>query len=223
MANLPRIIPEACAKIASLVSSHHVRYGRSKGLKAMKSAYAEKMIIVLEVMLKACTLQFDGALCRVSGGFARSLTVPEIAFFSHLPQRTVERILHDLKDMGFLHSEKQFRRYFSGSLKVAAVWRVFTEKFWKLLNLWSLFVESVKYAAQHAHLQLKHPLKTVGKKIGGIFRKFPPITKEQEQQSKKNNQLFLDMVNCPNRKFAKTCPGGRNPEEICALCRRFTD
>lgn len=150
----PRIITFARAKLSQLVSSVFLLHARTKGLKAMRNDYAQKFLIVLDVMLQGCCLEFDGQLCRVQGNLARPLTVPEIATLSNINQRTLERILHDLKDMKLLQSERQFKRYFPEGLKVAAVWRVFTKLFWEKLGLWSLFVKSVKYATQHAHLKL---------------------------------------------------------------------
>ena len=225
MANLPRIITEARAKIVDLVYSSFFRRGRSKGYKAMRCDFAEKFIPVIDTMLLGCCLEADGGLCRVVDGTARPLTVAEISEFSGVEQRTVERILAVLKDLGLLNSEKQFKRLFPEGLKVAAVWRVFTKLFWEKLGLWNLFVESVKYAAEHAHLKLKRPIKTVGKYIGNIFKRCLKLTddqkKEQERQSAKNNQMFQDMCSCQNLKCAKTCRGGKKPEEICALCHRL--
>lgn len=164
----PRIITEARSGLSKLVSSAFFRYGRSRGIKAMKKDYAEKILAVLDVMLQACVLQFDGGLCRVSGNLARPLTVPEMSHFSEIHQRTVERIIRDLKDMGLIKSEKQFKRLFPDGFKVSAVWRVFTRLFWEKLGLWSLFVESVKYAAQNGKLKLKRPLTKVGPKKNRI-------------------------------------------------------
>lgn len=183
----------------------------------MKSDYAEKCLIVLSVMLHACCLEFDGHLCQVSGNMARPLTVPEIAYFSKIKQRTVERILHDLKDMRLIVAEKQFRRYFPEGLKVAAVWRVFTRSFWEKLGLWGLFVESVKYAAAHAKLKLKNPIKLVGK------RKSLSITEKQQRQSRQNNLWFIAMTGCEHRHRARCCPGGYQCTEVCDICRKFPD
>lgn len=224
MAKLPRIIYEARAKIASLVYSNFFRYGRSKGYKAMRRDFAEKFIPVIDTMLLSCCLEFDGGLCRVDGNTARPLTVPEISKFSGVEQRTVERILAVLKELGLINSEMQFKRLFPTGLKVAAVWRVFTQKFWEKLGLWSLFVESVKYAAEHAHLKLRYPLKNVGKYIKNIFHCIKSLKEKDEENErlrKKHNQMWSDMCSCSNFKNCKTCRGGIKPEEICALCHRL--
>lgn len=211
----PRIITLARSLLSNLVSSTFFKYGRTKGFKAIRTDYAQKCLIVLDVMLQGCCLEFDGGICRVSGNLARPLTVPEMAALSKINQRTLERILHDLKDMGLLQSEKQFKRFFLGGLKVAAVWRVFTRLFWEKLGLWGLFVESVKYAAQHAHLKLRNPIKSVGKK-----KKSCSITQEQERQRRLNNERALLAVNCPNFKQAKSCSGGLRGAEVCEICHR---
>lgn len=181
----------------------------------MRCDYAEKFLAVLDTMLQGCVMQFDGALCRVSGNMARPYTVPEIAKFSDIHQRTVERIIRDLKDMGLIQSKRQFRRLFPDGLKVSAVWRVFTRLFWEKLGLWSLFVESVKYASQHGKLKLKNPIKLVSKK------KSPSVVEDDRRRSRQNNLLFVAMVGCEHRKRGPNCPGGHQTTEICALCRKF--
>lgn len=213
---VPRIITLARAKLSQLISSTFFRYARTKGLKAIRTDYAQKFIIVLDVMLQGCCLEFDGQLCRIKGNLARPLTVPEMATLSHINQRTLERIIHDLKDMGLLQSEKQFKRFILGGLKVAAVWRVFTRLFWEKLGLWGLFVESVQYAAKHAHLKLKNPLKSVGKK------KARKMTDEEARQRKRELTLFPLMANCKHRKHEKACSRCYQTEEVCALCRKLS-
>lgn len=211
---VPRIITEARAKISQLVFSPFFRHGRNRGVKAMKTDYAEKFVTLLDSMLLACVMQFDGRLCRVSNNLARPYTVPEMAQFTNLNQRTVERMIRDLKDLKLINSEKQFKRMFPDGFKVAAVWRVFTRLFWEKLGLWSLFVESVQYAAKHAHLKLKNPIKLVGKK-----KKPYSITKEQERQSRLNNQRALCALECSRSRKKKGCLGGFQAPEICEVCR----
>lgn len=212
----PRIITIARTKITSLVYSHKVRYGRSRGIKAMKRSYAEKFLTVLDAMLQGCCLQFEGNFCVVKDGTARPMTVPEMAKFTEINQRCVERIIHDAKDLGLIQSEKQFIRMFPEGLKVSAVLRMFTKLFWQSLGLWSLFVESVKYAAQNGKLKFKNPIKTVGDK------KPPDQLKEEKRRSKQNNQLFLFMVQCEHRKDGKPCPGRYKGAEICDTCHRIS-
>lgn len=212
----PRIITEARARLSSLVYSAYVKFGRSCGLKAMKSDYAEKIITLLDSMLLACVMQFDGKLCRVSGHLARPYTVPEMATFTGFNQRTVERMIHDLKDLKLIQSEKQFKRMFPDGLKVAAVWRFFTRLFWEKLGLWSLFVESVKYAAHNGKLHLKNSIRRVGKK------KSPAFAQEERRQSQLNTQRFLSMCQCEHRKGEKACSGNYMAEEVCAMCHRFS-
>lgn len=211
----PQLIQLALKKLESLVSSHFFRYGRSRGYKGMRCDHMKNHVAVLEVMVKACCLQFDGSLCAVSGNTARSLTVPEIAQLSKIDQRTVERCLADLEDMKLLKSEKQFKRLFPEGLKVSAVWREFTQLFWEKLDLWSLFVESVKYAQQQAKLFFKRPLKL----ISAIKRK---ITPEDRRRSQQNNLLFIAMTGCSHRQRGKPCEGRYQTQEICALCHKFS-
>ena len=213
----PRIIPEARARLSSLVYSAYVKFGRSCGLKAMKKDYAEKLIALLDSMLLACIMQFDGKLCRVSGDLARPYTVPEMATLTGFNQRTVERMIHDLKDLKLIQSEKQFKRLFSEGLKVAAVWRFFTRLFWEKLGLWSLFVESVKYAVHNGKLQPKNPIHLVGKK------KTKDQKEEERRKSQYENQLFLFMTQCEHRKGEKACSGGFKSAEVCAMCHRFSN
>lgn len=213
--NSPAILTIARQKLFQLVYSASVRYGRSHGLKAMKKDYAKKVLAVLDSMLRGCCLQFDGKFCMVKDGMARPMTVSEISKFTEIHPRCVERIIHDLKDLGLIHSEKQFKRLFPSGLKVSGVIRMFTKLFWQSMGLWSLFVESVKYAAQHGKLILKNPLKLVGKK------KSPTVTKDERQRSSKNNLLFLAMVGCEHRRCYPNCTGGHQTAEICALCHRF--
>ena len=212
----PKIISLARQKISDLVHSPFFRYGRSESVKAMKCDYAEKFLLLLDSMLLACVMQFDGKLCRVSGNAGRPYTVREMALFTNIHQRTVERMLHDLKDLKLIQSDKQFIRMFPEGLKVAAVWRVFTRQFWEKLGLWSLFVESVKYAAHNGKLRLKNPLRWAGKK------KPASVAEEEKRKSKKDNQLFLFMVNCEHRISEKACSGRYLAPEVCAMCHHFS-
>ena len=213
--NSPLIIQKALARIANLTSSAFFRRGRSKGLKAMRSDHAENCKVMFVSMLQGCCLEFDGALCRVSKGTARPLTIPEISQFSKKNQRTIERCQATAKDLGLLHAEKQFKCASPDGLKVAAVWRVFTRLFWEKLGLWGLYVESVKYAAANAKLKLRNPIKLVGKK------KPPSPDAEQRRRSQQNNLWFAAMVACEHRPRAQNCPGGHQCAEVCALCRKF--
>lgn len=216
VAHLPLIIQLALAKIGNLTSSAFFRYGRSKGQKAMRCDHAENCKVMLVAMLQGCCLEFDGALCRVAGDTARSLTIPEIAKFSNKNQRTIERCQATVKDLGLLHSEKQLKCASPDGLKVAAVWRVFTKLFWEKLGLWGLFVESVKHATEHAHLKLKNPIKLVGKK------KTQRMTAEEARQRKREISLFPLMAQCEHRKNEKACSGRHRSEEICALCHKMS-
>ena len=212
----PKIITLACQKLPDLVYSSFFRYGRSEGIKAMKCDYAEKFLILLESLLWACVMQFDGKLCRVSGNVGRPYTVREMALFTHINQRTIERMLHDLRDLKLIQSDKQFIRMFPEGLKVAAVWRVFTRQFWEKLGLWSLFVESVKYAARNGKLRLKNPLRWAGKK------KSASVSEEEKRKSRHDTQIFIFMSQCEHRKGEKACSGRYLAPEVCAMCHHFS-
>lgn len=214
--NSPKILLLARQKLYQLVYSPKVSYGRSRGIKAMKKSYAEKFLTVLDSMLQACSLEFDGKFCIVKDGLARPMTVPEMARFTKINQRCVERIIHDAKDLGLIKSEKQFIRMFPEGLKVSAVLRMFTKLFWQLLGLWSLFVESVKYASEHAKLKFKNPIHLVRKK------KPPAVTEQERRRSQRDNQLFLFMVQCEHRKGEKACSGQFKDAEVCAICRKLS-
>lgn len=214
--NSPKILLLARQKLSQLVNSPTVRYGRSRGLKAMKKSYAEKFIAVLDSMLQGCCLQFEGKFCMVKDGLARPMTVPEMARFTDIGQRCVERIIHDAKDLGLIQSEKQFKRMFPNGLKVSGVIRMFTKLFWESLGLWSLFVESVRYASEHGKLKLKNPIKLVGKK------KPPAVAEAERRRSQRDNQLFLFMCQCERRKGEKACSGQFKDAEVCALCRKLS-
>ena len=215
---LPRIIYEARAKIASFVHSDSFRHGRRDHVRAMKSDFAERVIVVLNTLLLSCCLEFEGGFCRVSDNTARPLTVRETATLSDVHQRAVERIFQLLREYGLINSEKQLKHPFMNGYKVAAVWRVFTKKFWEALGLWGLFVESVKYASKNRHLNLKKQTKIVGKKGKSLAAQ-----RAERTQSEKNTYLFKDMMTCPNRRRAKTCLGGQKSEETCAMCHRFPE
>lgn len=216
VANFPRLIQLAIARVDLLISSSFFRRGRSKGLKAMRSDHAENCKVMFVAMLQGCCLEFDGALCRVSNGTARPLTIPEISQFSKKNQRTIERCQATAKDLGLLHSEKQFKCSSPDGLKVAAVWRVFTRLFWEKLGLWSLYVESVKHAAANAKLKLRNPVKLVGKK------KPPDPDRANQRRRKAETLLFIAMSKCRHRKNEKSCSGAYQTAEICDMCRRFS-
>lgn len=170
----------------------------------------------MDSMLQGCCLQFDGKFCMVKNGLARPMTVPEMARFTEINQRCVERIIHDAKDLGLIQSEKQFKRLFPNGLKVSAVLRMFTKLFWQSLGLWSLFIESVKYASQNGKLKFKNPIKTIGEK------KPPAVAEQERRRSQRDNQLFLFMVQCEHRKGEKACSGQFKDAEVCAICRKLS-
>ena len=215
-ANSPKLLSIARQKLSQLVHSPAVRYGRSRGLKAMKKPYAIKVMTVLDSMLQGCCLQFEGKFCMVKDGLARPMTVPEMARFTDIGQRCVERIIHDLKDLGLIQSEKQFKRLFPEGLKVSGVIRMFTKLFWESLGLWSLFVESVRYASENGKLKLKNPIKMVGKK------KPPAVVEAERRRSQRDNQLFMYMCQCKHRKGEKACSGEYMAAEVCAICRKLS-
>ena len=74
--------------------------------------------------------------------------------------------------------------------------------------MWSLFVESVKYATRNGNLKFKNPLKWAGKK------KSASAKEEEKQKSKKNNQLFLFMSSCEHRIGEKACSGQYMAAEV---------
>lgn len=82
MAQIPKIIQFALDRLHTLVTTPKFLHGRKNGLKAMRSDRAKNTLAVLEVMLRDCTMQFNGAICAVDGNAARALTVPEIARYS---------------------------------------------------------------------------------------------------------------------------------------------
>lgn len=155
MAEYPLIISLALARIRPRLTSY-LKYARHTP-RAMRKERIDSIMDTLAVMLKASCMQFHGAVCAVNEGWARPLTVPELALKSGLHQRNTEYCLHDLQSVGLLDVGKQQRAAGNGSpvIVVSGVIRTFTPKFWALLGLTDLFKQAVQYAKEKSKQALK--------------------------------------------------------------------
>lgn len=202
---LPLVIQRALERLDALLLNSHIRWGRRQAVRAMRPERRRALKKILTAMLKASTLQFDGALCRVTKDKkrARPLTIAELASFAGLSLRGAWRAIADLKDLGLLKTVKQQRFEVAAGLAVAPCLRFFTRLFWDMLNLWSLFIESVKYARADNKLNFQIPIKIIAR------------TRIQER-----NSCFIQAVECKQR-FRGRCYGGRLAPEVCSICRQF--
>lgn len=181
-------------------------------IRSMRTERVGSIQRLLTVMLRAACLQHDGSPCQVTktekGKEARPLTVPELAQRAGLGIRNAERCLRDLRDAGLLGRTPQIRRKNGlGMLGVAPVLRIFTAAFWRALGLWSLFVDSVRYAAEQAPIRMRIPLTW----IGTTGRRMP------RQKPVPLDRQLADLAQICLHEKGGSCDG--DSRKLCQICR----
>lgn len=181
-------------------------------VRSMRTERIGSIRRLLTVMIRAACLQHDGAPCQVTktpkGKEARPLTVPELAHRAGIGTRNAERCLSDLRDSGWLGRTPQVRRKNGlGMMGVAPVLRIFTAAFWRALGLWSLFVESVRYATtEQAPIRMRLPMTW----IGTTGRRMP-------RQKAVPVNIQITALNCLESRGGACDALGNTP--VCKHCR----
>lgn len=212
--NKPAIFQLALSRLSWLIDD--MKYARHTP-RAMRPERMDAIFAVLKAMIKLCCLQFNGAACAVREGWARPITVPELAKLSGLPIRNTERCLHDLTAMCYIDVGKQYRSYNNGTpvFVVSGVMRTFTPKFWKLLDLTELFRRSVQYAREKGKEALKLVVPTYRKAIKKA-KKVKNLVSSLLQSVSGGGLDDRAFLNCPWRNEPR-CP---RPCSRAAECRR---
>lgn len=171
--NLPFLLQTSLELVPNFIKS--IRKARPGCVRAMRPERQESFAKFLPVLLLGVSLQHDGAICIINGSTVRPMTVEDMARKAGLNTANIERMLADLKDMGYIASEQIKRKNrVNGQLEVSPGLRFFTAKFWEDLGLKSLFEKSVLWAKKHCKRYLTMPFKIVKlaekkvKQIGGF-------------------------------------------------------
>ena len=172
--NLPFLLQTSLELVPQFV--HSIRKARPGCVRAMRPERQESFTKFLPVLLLGVSLQHDGAICIINGSTVRPMTVEDMARKAGLNTANIERMLADLKDMGYIVSDQIKRKNrVNGQLEVSPGLRFFTAKFWEDLGLKSLFEKSVLWAKKHCKRYLTMPFKIVklaekkAKQIGGFM------------------------------------------------------
>lgn len=170
--SLPIVLQNALALLVPFLTSHAVKYGRSgERHRAMRSDRANNILTVVTAMLRGCSLQHGGVICHFSGLWVRPLTIAEIATLAQICPKTVSRCIADLVDLGLIECTQIKRKNpRTGLFEVSIGIRKFTEKFWKAIELWDLFVKSCQWAKEHGRRRLIMPFKVVSLKINNTVK-----------------------------------------------------
>lgn len=209
----PLPIQKALERLDSFMVSPQTRYGRSDRTRAMRPERRGCLKKVLAFLIKHASIADNGLLIRVlpDQKTAAALTVPYIAGEVGLPQRNVERCLHDLVHLGYMESSKQPKRMHDGCFEVGPVFRKLTSLFWMAIGLWELFKSSLKQAKEH--FLLKYTWTRTGKAKTKVNNQKFSAT---ENERKEKNRLFVEADNCFTSKN-KLCNGGN--KICCGICQ----
>lgn len=146
--NPPSILKQARARIARLFPA--LRHDRHwcRGMKQERQAEIMRLASTMAKLICLDPGPCLGAAVLVKEGFARPVTVAELAQQSGLPEHTVERCLNNMKIMGLLKVGRQERRRVRSldcmTLSVSGVLRTLTDKFWRALDLGEEFRRAIQ-------------------------------------------------------------------------------
>lgn len=195
--NLPFLLQTSLELVPNFIKS--IRKARPGCVRAMRPERQKSFAKLLPVLLLGVSLQHDGAICIINGSTVRPMTIEDMARKAGLNTANIERMLADLKDMGYLAS-KQIKRKnrITGQLEVSPGLRFFTAKFWKDLGLKTLFEKSVLWAKKHCKRYFTMPYKLVKtaekaiKQVGGIVGSVLKDMHLAAEKEKTINQEILD-------------------------------
>lgn len=186
--SLPIVLQSCLNVLAFYLSSPDVRFGRSgKRLRGMRSDRRNNILAVAAVLIRSCCLQHGGVFCRIEKGWARLISIPEMAARAGIVTRTVSRCLADLVDLGLIEC-KQIKRKnpITGQLEVSVGIRRFTNKFWKMVNLAKLFDDSIKWAKENGKRRLIVPFKKISLKLKKTYQGVDQLVKSFMKDLTKN-------------------------------------
>lgn len=202
-ASLPILITTALNSLSDLMASKEIIYGcpghEGIAMRADKRGNIQKG---LEVLIRSCSLQHDGVICRIFDAVARPLTVVEMAHFAGFSERTAARVIDYLVKMGWVES-KQIRRKNPKTGQIEVSWgiRRFTQKFWAALGLWRLFKESLAWAKEHGKRRLIVPFKAISVKVKSTVKHVSSLVKsvlgdmsDDALRVKNNCDILLGML-----------------------------
>lgn len=193
--NLPFLLQTSLELVPQFV--HSIRKARPGCVRAMRPERQESFTKFLPVLLLGVSLQHDGAICIINGSTVRPMTVEDMARKSGLNTANIERMLADLKDMGYIVSDQIKRKNrVNGQLEVSPGLRFFTPKFWEDLGLKSLFEKSVLWAKKHCKRYFTMPyklikktaektIKQVGGFMGEVLKKMHMAAEKEKTENQK--------------------------------------
>lgn len=189
--NYPRVLQSACVLFPDLLATK--RYARVGCLRGMRSDRRANFSRLLRVLLSSVSLQHDGAVCAINGRSVRPLTREDMSLKSGLSVPTVDRLLEQLRQWGYLTS-KQIKRknIITGKLEVSPGLRFFTEKFWQELRLLDVFKKSVSWAKKHCSRSFSLHFKTISAKAKEVFSTARETLKPVLKSLRQNNGKIQD-------------------------------
>ena len=159
-AAIPLPLQKAIDQLPDFIES--IRTTRPGLIRAMRRERRDSMTKLLRAMLLSCSLQHDGAICRIHEKWAKPKTVEELAEQAGISYSQAARCLADLRAREYITS-KQIKRKnkINGQIEVSPGLRFFTPKFWKELGLWELFQKSMAWAKKHCKRMFRLPFKVI--------------------------------------------------------------
>lgn len=166
--SIPLILRTAWAFLPDLLDRN--RYSRPGCLRGMRRDRRNNFYRLLSALLCSVSLQHSGALCVINGRYVRPLTREDMARKTGLSIPTIDRLLEQLREWGYLES-KQIKRKnkINGIFEVSPGLRFFTEKFWKEFSLLDMFKKSVSWAKKHCSRSFSLKFKTIYLKSKEVF------------------------------------------------------
>lgn len=152
---LPKSIYLVRYKIADLFTRSDILYPNQSRRRALHQGRRISLIVLLNELVSISCLALNGACCSMKGHQARPITVPELASRTGIKQRTLERCLYQLREMGLLESEVQTKRIDKfGNLFFTSIVRRLTDKFWDITGLKEQFMNDCAYCKKHQNITL---------------------------------------------------------------------
>lgn len=190
-----------------------ILHARPDTVRGMKKSRQDDIIALAIAFIELCCLQLEGVAVALTNGTARPITVPELTRMAQLHQRTCERCLEDMKDMGLIDVTRQtIKRIDRGQviLVVSSVLRSLTPKFWDWLGLLEDFRRAVQWAKSKAEaITLRRP----------VYRK--PCTRsrgEYNGEHVETTQESLACLKCRCYIRGKPCAPGLCPPSRYKAC-----
>lgn len=187
---------------------------RPDTVRSMKKSRQDDIIALSIAFIELCCLQLEGIAVALAGdGTARPITVPELTRMAQLEQRTCERCLEDMKNMGLINVTKQIiTRIDRGQVVItmSSVLRSLTPKFWAWLDLLEDFRRAVQWAKSKAKtIKLRRP----------IYRKTCTCSRNiYNGEQVESTQESLACLKCRNYIKGKPCSSGLCPPSRYQAC-----